>query len=67
MWNVSGSLHNHLIAWKIDFDILGTANSVNMHTIGVQKTQIPGLGIPIWNHRCALPVGARGGWFLSED
>ena len=51
MYNVSGSIHNHLIAWKVDLDVLGTANTVNMHTVGVQKKEIPGLGMPIWNHR----------------
>lgn len=51
MWNVSGSLHTHLIAWKVDMDILGTANSVNMHSIGLQKTTIPGFGMPVWNHK----------------
>ena len=51
MWNVSGSLHNHLIAWKVDVDVLGTANSVNMHSVGVQRKEVPGLGMPIWNHR----------------
>lgn len=35
MYNISGSLHTHLMAWKVDMDILGTANSVNMHTVGV--------------------------------
>jgi Cu2+-containing amine oxidase len=35
MYNVSGSLHNHLIAWKVDLDVAGRSNSVNMHTIGV--------------------------------
>ncbi|GBF94702.1 hypothetical protein Rsub_07585, partial [Raphidocelis subcapitata] len=34
MYNVSGSLHNHLIAWKVDLDVAGRSNSVNMHTIG---------------------------------
>jgi Cu2+-containing amine oxidase len=36
MYNVSGSIHTHLIAWKVDMDILGTRNSINMHTIGVR-------------------------------
>lgn len=59
MYNVSGSLHNHLIAWKIDFDIVGRQNSVNMHTIGVQKTTIPGLGMPIWNHKFDAKICAK--------
>ncbi|KIZ06096.1 hypothetical protein MNEG_1864 [Monoraphidium neglectum] len=51
MYNVSGSIHTHLIAWKVDMDILGTRNSINMHTIGLQKTTIPGLGLSVWNHK----------------
>ncbi|KAI8472809.1 MAG: copper amine oxidase [Monoraphidium minutum] len=58
MHNISGSLHTHLMAWKVDFDILGTANSINMHEIGIQKTEVSGLGIPIWNHRYIAKVAA---------
>lgn len=34
-WNVTGTVHTHMLAWKVDLDVEGTANSVNMHTLGV--------------------------------
>jgi hypothetical protein len=51
MWNVSGSLHNHVVAWKVDLDVAGRSNSVNMHQIGVQKSETPGMGMPIWSYK----------------
>jgi Cu2+-containing amine oxidase len=36
MYNISGTLHTHVIAWKVDLDIGGTANSVNIHNLKVR-------------------------------
>jgi hypothetical protein len=35
IWNVSGTLHTHVLGWKVDLDIGGTANSVNIHEMKV--------------------------------
>uniref|UniRef100_A0A383WJJ4 Amine oxidase n=1 Tax=Tetradesmus obliquus TaxID=3088 RepID=A0A383WJJ4_TETOB len=35
MFNISGTLHTHVLAWKVDLDIAGTSNSVNIHHMKV--------------------------------
>uniref|UniRef100_A0A383VT45 Amine oxidase n=1 Tax=Tetradesmus obliquus TaxID=3088 RepID=A0A383VT45_TETOB len=35
MYNISGTLHTHVLAWKVDLDIGGTQNSVNIHHMKV--------------------------------
>lgn len=35
IYNVSGTLHTHVLGWKADLDIGGTANSVNIHEMKV--------------------------------
>eukprot|EP00882_Tetradesmus_deserticola_P006545 GHRQ01006887.1.p1 GENE.GHRQ01006887.1~~GHRQ01006887.1.p1 ORF type:complete len:732 (+),score=281.45 GHRQ01006887.1:152-2347(+) len=34
-FNISGTLHTHVLAWKVDLDIAGTSNSVNIHHMKV--------------------------------
>jgi Cu2+-containing amine oxidase len=36
MFNISGTLHTHVLAWKVDLDIAGTSNSVNIHHMKVR-------------------------------
>jgi Cu2+-containing amine oxidase len=38
IWNVSGTLHTHVLGWKVDLDIGGTSNSVNIHEMKVGGT-----------------------------
>lgn len=35
IYNVSGTLHTHVLGWKADLDIGGTSNSVNIHELKV--------------------------------
>jgi Cu2+-containing amine oxidase len=35
MFNISGTLHTHVLAWKVDLDIAGTSNSINIHHMKV--------------------------------
>jgi Cu2+-containing amine oxidase len=37
MFNISGTLHTHVLAWKVDLDIAGTSNSVNIHHMKVRQ------------------------------
>lgn len=51
MWNISGSLHNHVVSWKVDLDVVGRSNSVNMHAIGVRgggRWCLGGADVPGW-------------------
>jgi Cu2+-containing amine oxidase len=36
IYNVSGTLHTHVLGWKADLDIGGTSNSVNIHEMKVR-------------------------------
>jgi Copper amine oxidase, enzyme domain len=36
IYNISGTLHTHVLAWKVDLDVGGTSNSVNIHTMKVR-------------------------------
>lgn len=36
IYNVSGTLHTHVLGWKADLDIGGTVNSVNIHEMKVR-------------------------------
>jgi hypothetical protein len=38
MYNISGTLHTHVLAWKVDLDIGGTQNSVNIHHMKVSHS-----------------------------
>jgi hypothetical protein len=40
MYNISGTLHTHVLAWKVDLDIGGTQNSVNIHHMKVRLTAL---------------------------
>jgi Cu2+-containing amine oxidase len=40
MYNISGTLHTHVLAWKVDLDIGGTQNSVNIHHMKVRLTTL---------------------------
>lgn len=43
IWNVSGTLHTHVLGWKADLDIGGTSNSVNLHEMKVRQADwVPG-------------------------
>lgn len=35
IWNVSGTLHTHVLGWKVDLDIGGPSNSINLHEMKV--------------------------------
>jgi hypothetical protein len=39
IWNVSGTLHTHVLGWKADLDIGGTSNSINIHEMKVRLSQ----------------------------
>jgi Cu2+-containing amine oxidase len=41
MYNISGTLHTHVLAWKVDLDVGGTQNSVNIHHMKVRLTALP--------------------------
>lgn len=41
MYNISGTLHTHVLAWKADLDIAGTTNSINIHNMKVWHCPTP--------------------------
>lgn len=43
-YGVGGTIHNHHLAWKVDLDIGGQTNSVNIHEVkmGQVNTGVPG-------------------------
>jgi Cu2+-containing amine oxidase len=46
---VGGTIHNHHLAWKVDLDIAGTANSVRIHEIKMGEADT-GFGGKAWVH-----------------
>jgi Cu2+-containing amine oxidase len=44
MYNISGTLHTHVLAWKVDLDVGGTQNSVSIHHMKVRAEQLMAAG-----------------------
>ncbi|BGP31066.1 hypothetical protein JCM10296v2_002830 [Rhodotorula toruloides] len=38
---LSGSMHDHVLNWKADFDVLGTKNTFAMHTVEPKEVKYP--------------------------
>jgi len=48
-YGVGGTIHNHHLAWKVDLDIAGTANSVRIHEVKMGEADT-GYGGKAWVH-----------------
>lgn len=46
-YNISGTLHTHVLAWKVDLDIAGQTNSVSLHNMKVTFMQEGFQGVDI--------------------
>lgn len=54
-YNISGTLHTHVLGWKADLDIGGRSNSVNIHTMRVRPTETAAPRAGAWPHTQRSP------------
>ncbi|PPJ55478.1 hypothetical protein CBER1_08020 [Cercospora berteroae] len=69
----SGSMHDHVMNWKVDFDVLGTANSVQLVKIAASTESFPwSQGVPRNTMRLERSFvktedDGRWNWSLNDD
>jgi Cu2+-containing amine oxidase len=68
IYNVSGTLHTHVLGWKADLDIGGTSNSVNIHEMKVSDGVVTRSNKQHGRHVRRVLVGwANTRGILSDD
>lgn len=63
IYNVSGTLHTHVLGWKADLDIGGTSNSVNIHEMKVRQ----GPALSLSSYCLSLPALRTGSRYHQGD